>query len=303
MDLRQLATLRAVVEHGSFSAAAIALGISQPAVSGQIRSLEQRVGQRLFDRAGPRVSLTEAGRTVERYARRFADLESELDAAVSGLGSEVAGRLEIGSSTGPGEVLLPRLLGAFARLHPAVIVRLQVHDTQTVCDLVASGEIELGVVGADRPQRGLIFAPFMRDELVVIALPDHPLAGRGEVGLGEILTFPMVLQQEGSGVRLTLEAAAKAKGLHLLTGPASLELGLQQSAKAAVLDGLGITVISRLAVERELADGSIVAVTIAGDALARDFSLVRRSGRTSSTRAEAFVAFAEAARNVPLSTR
>jgi DNA-binding transcriptional LysR family regulator len=292
VDLRHLLTFRTVVDRGSFSAAADELDISQPAVSFQIRSLEQRLGHRLLDRSGRRVALTEAGELLLRYARRMLALEDELEREMGEVGTRIAGRLELGSSTGPGELLLPRLCGAFTRAYPDVRVSLVVQDTQTICDRVLDDELELGVVGAARPHRGLVFEPFVRDELIVIAPPGHPLASRGRLSLEELAAEPMILQQEGSGVRSTLEAALRESGLRPRDLTVTMELGLQQSVKAAVLDGLGITVISRLAVEREVAEGSLVALELIGPGLARDFSSVRHAGRTPSRLTTAFLEFA-----------
>lgn len=290
MDLRHLVTFCAVVDRGSFSAAAEDLGISQPAVSAQIRSLEERLGQRLLDRTG-RVTLTEAGQVLETYARRIIELEADLERAMGEVGDRIAGRLVVGSSTGPGEILLPRLLADFRAEHPDVTVSLVVHDTQTICDRVLDGELEIGIVGAARPQRGLEFTPFLRDELVLIAPPDHPLAGSGAITLADLAVTPLVVQQRGSGVRAVVEEALRAAG-HRLPEPVAMELGLQQSAKAAVLDGLGVTVISKLAVSREVADGRLVAIPIAGPELARDFVLVRAAGRTPTRLTTAFMDFA-----------
>ncbi len=292
MDLRHLVTFCAVVDRGSFSAAADELGISQPAVSAQIRILEERVGQRLFDRNGRRVGVTEAGRVLEAHARRMIALEGDLERAMGEVGERVSGRLQLGSSTGPGEVLLPRLLGMFRRAHPDVSVRLVVHDTQTICERVLDGELELGVVGAARAHRGLEYAPFLRDELVVIAPPDHALAGRTSIGLDELARLPLLMQQRGSGVRAVLEEALRAAGLRLQDLDVAMELGLQQSVKAAVLDGLGITVISRLTVEPEVADGRLVALAVDGHELARAFSVVRAAGKTPTRLTSAFLDFA-----------
>jgi DNA-binding transcriptional LysR family regulator len=221
-------------------------------------------------------------------------LEAELLREMEGLGTRVAGRLTLGSSTGPGEVLLPRLLASFRRTHPDVVVSLVVQDTQTVCDRVLDGELELGVVGAERPHRGLVFERFMRDDLVAIVPPGHPLAGRERVRLEDLRGEPFLMQQQGSGVRAVLEEALRARGMRLRDLDVVMELGLQQSVKAAVLDGLGITVISRLAVEREVAAGDLVAVEIEGDDLARDFHVVRHAGRTPSRVSTAFLEFARA---------
>jgi DNA-binding transcriptional LysR family regulator len=292
VDLRHLVTFRTVVDKGSFSQAAEELEVSQPAVSFQIRSLEERLGQRLLDRTGRRVSVTEAGEVVYRYARRMIGLEAELEREMGEIGTRVAGRLVLGSSTGPGEVLLPRLLGAFQRAHPEVRVSLVVSDTQTVCERVLDDELELGVVGAARPQRGLVFEPFVRDELVAIVPPGHRLATRSSVTLEELAAETMLLQQEGSGVRSVVEAAMREGGMRDRDLKVAMELGLQQSVKAAVLDGLGITVISRLAVEREVADGSLAALRLDGPGLERHFFAVRHSGRTPKRVTTAFMEFA-----------
>lgn len=292
MDLRQLLTLRTVVDKGSFSHAAEELGISQPAVSFQIRALEDRIGQRLLDRSGRRVTLTDAGRVVDSHARRMLALEDELMREVAGLSDHLSGPLVLGSSTGPGELLLPHLLGGFKRENPEVEISLVVQDTQTVCDRVLEDEIELGVVGAARPHRGLVFEPFVRDELVVICPPDHALAKRKRIALADLAAQPLILQQRGSGVRAVLEAAFRAAGIRMRDLDVTLEIGLQQSVRVAVLDGLGITVISRLAVDRDLAEGRLVAVEVEGAVLARDFSLVRHAGRTPSRVSEGFVEYA-----------
>ncbi len=292
MDLRHLQTFRAVVERGSFSAAAEGLEISQPAVSAQIRSLEERFGQRLIDRGGRRGRTTEAGDVLFRYAGRILQAEVELRRAIVEVGEGVGGRLELGASTGPGELIVPGLLGAFSAKFPEVDVRLGVFDSQTVCERALEDQIELGFVGAARPLRGLSVEPFLRDELVVIVLPGHAFAARESVSLGDLVGEPLLMQQQGSGVRAVLGDAMRAEGLRDRDVTVAMELGLQQSVKAGVLDGFGITVISRLAVEREVADGTLVAVPLAGKGLARDFCVVRAARRTPSRAGEAFMEFA-----------
>lgn len=294
MDLRHLVTLRTVVEKGSFSQAAEQLEISQPAVSFQIRALEARLGERLLDRSGRRVALTEAGEVVYGYARRMIGLEADMERAVGEVGTRIAGRLVLGSTAGPAELLLPRLLGSFHRAYPDVRVSLVVTDTQSVCDRVLDDELELGVVGAGRSQRGLEFEAFLRDELVLITPPGHHLAAAGAITLEQLSREPMLMQQEGSGVRAALEAALRDAGLRDRDLDIEMELGLQQSVKAAVLDGFGITVISRLAVEREVDEGTLVALPIREPELARDFSVVRHAGRTPRRVVAAFLEFARA---------
>ena len=300
MDLRHLRTLRTVVERGSFSQAADALEISQPAVSFQIRALEEALGQRPLDRSGRRIRLTEAGEIAHRHAMRMIALEGDLARELEELAGDIGGRLVLGSSTGPGELVLPRVLGRFAQAHPQVEVSLVVTDTQTVCDRVMDEELELGVVGAQRPHRGLEFTPFMSDELVAIVAPGHRWAAREDVDVRDLADEPMLMQQEGSGVRSVLERALRDAGVRDRDLHVTMELGLQQSVKAAVLDGLGMTVISRLAVEREVAEGTLVALTIRGAALAREFWLVRHAHRTPRRATRAFLDFAAAELGVAL---
>jgi DNA-binding transcriptional LysR family regulator len=294
VDLRSLLTFRTIIEKGSFSLAADALEISQPAVSAQIRSLEERLGHRLLDRSGRRVRTTEAGDVLNRFAEQVLALEDQLTRDLQELGSTVAGPLVIGSSTGPGELVLPHVVGRFAAAYPDVRVSLQVMDTHSVCELVLDGKLELGFVGAVGRQRGLAFEPLIRDELVVIVPPDHELAGRTSIELEELAKIPMLMQQKGSGVRSVLEDAMRTAGLRRRDLPVRMELGLQQSVKAAVLDGIGITVVSRLAVQREVEEGSLVALELLGPGIARDFQVVTREGRTLGRVSAAFLEFARA---------
>jgi DNA-binding transcriptional LysR family regulator len=294
VDLRSLLTFRTIIEKGSFSLAADALEISQPAVSAQIRSLEERLGHRLLDRSGRRVRTTEAGDVLNRFAEQVLALEDQLTRDLQELGSTVAGPLVIGSSTGPGELVLPHVVGQFAAAYPDVRVSLQVMDTHSVCELVLDGKLELGFVGAVGRQRGLAFEPLIRDELVVIVPPDHELAGRSSIELEELAKIPMLMQQKGSGVRSVLEDAMRTAGLRRRDLAVRMELGLQQSVKAAVLDGIGITVVSRLAVQREVEEGSLVALELLGPGIARDFQVVTREGRTLGRASAAFLEFARA---------
>src|SRR5580765_6894133 len=179
MDTRQLTAFCAVVDRRSFSQAAEVLGVSQPAVSLQIRALEGRLGTQLIDRSGRRVEPTEAGLRLYRGAQRLLALEEQLlEEVAAGDGGPLRGRLELGSSSGPGETVLPLLLCEFQQSHPGVTVALSVFDTQTVVDLVARRELELGVVGAARRHRSVVFEPFFRDEVVLACPPDHAFAGR-----------------------------------------------------------------------------------------------------------------------------
>jgi DNA-binding transcriptional LysR family regulator len=292
MDTRQLAAFCAVVERKSFSQAAEQLGVTQPAVSLQIRSLEKRVGQQLVDRSGRRVEPTEAGRRLYRNAQRMLALEEQL---LGELGDEsdaaLSGRLEIGASTGPGGTVLPMLLSEFQRRHPDVRVALSVSDTQRVVEQVARRELELGVVGAARRHRAVVFEPFFRDEVVLACPPGHPFAGR-TVTLDELREEPLIVMQEGAGVRQVIEDELRGVGMRLRDLDVRLELGLQESVRSAVAAGYGVTFISRSAIEADITAGTIAEASVEGLEPAREISLVRASGRAETRVAQAFVVFA-----------
>jgi DNA-binding transcriptional LysR family regulator len=292
MDTRQLAAFCAVVERKSFSQAAARLGVTQPAVSLQIRSLEQRLGRQLLDRSGRRVEPTEAGRRLYASAQRVLaaeeDLLEELAADEEGL---VTGTLELGASTGPGGTVVPLLLCEFQQRHPDVRVRLSVSDTQTVVEQVADRLLELGIVGAGRKHRGVVFEPFFRDEVVLACPADHGFAGK-TISLEQLKGEPLIVMQEGAGVRQVIEDELRKAGTRLRDLDVRLELGLQESVRSAVLGGHGVTFISRLAIEADLATGRIATTRVRGLDPVREIFLVRASGRSETRAARAFLAFA-----------
>jgi DNA-binding transcriptional LysR family regulator len=292
MDTRQLAAFCAVVERKSFSQAAARLGVTQPAVSLQIRSLEQRLGRQLLDRSGRRVEPTEAGRRLYASAQRLLaaeeDLLEELAADDEGV---VTGTFELGASTGPGGTVVPLLLCEFQQHHPDVRVRLSVSDTQTVVEQVADRLLELGIVGAGRKHRGVTFEPFFRDEVVLACPANHDLAGK-TISLEQLKNEPLIVMQEGAGVRQVIEDELRKAGTRLRDLDVRLELGLQESVRSAVLGGHGVTFISRLAIEADLAAGRIATARVRGLDPVREIFLARASGRSETRAARAFLAFA-----------
>ena len=292
MDTRQLAAFCTVVERRSFSQAAERLGVTQPAVSLQVRALEERLGQRLLDRSGRRVEPTEAGTRLYRNARRLLQLEEQLleDVAATD-GGGLTGTLAIGASTGPGAHLVPLLLCEFQRGHEELHVSLSIWDTHAVSERVAEREVELGVVGARRRHRSLAFEPLARDEIVLAVPPAHPAAG-GTLAADDLRDETLIVMQEGAGVRQVVEEELRRAGLKLRTLGPKLELGLQESVKSAVAAGYGVAFISRTAIEGELAAGTLAATRVAGIEPSRQLYVVRARGRPPSRAAEAFLAFA-----------
>jgi DNA-binding transcriptional LysR family regulator len=293
MDTRQLAAFCEVVDRKSFSQAADRLGVTQPAVSLQIRSLEKRLGTRLLDRSGRRVEPTEAGQRLYRAAQRMLSLEDQLleEVAEANGVAELRGELALGASTGPGGTVVPLLLCEFQRQHPQLSVELSVSDTNRIIEQVAERELELGVVGAAPRHRGVAFEPFFRDQVILVVPPKHAFAGR-QVSLEDLRREPLIMMQEGAGVRQVIEDELRGAGVRLRDLDVRLELGLQESVKSAVAAGFGVTFISRYGVEAELAAGTLAAAGVKGVEAAREISLVRPAGRSPTRAADAFVAFA-----------
>ncbi|HKP17368.1 MAG TPA: LysR family transcriptional regulator [Gaiellaceae bacterium] len=292
MDTRQLAAFCEVVERRSFSDAAARLGVTQPAVSQQVRALEQRLGTQLLDRSGRRVEPTEAGLRLYRGAQRLLALEDALLTELAEPTAPLRGTFELGASTGPAAIVMPLLVCEFQRDNPRLRVVLSVSDTQSVVEQVAERRLELGIVGAARRHRSVVFEPFFRDEVILACPPGHPFAGR-TVELDELRAGPLILMQPGAGVRQMLEDELRRNGRRLRDLEVPLELGLQESVRSAVQGGYGVAFISRRAVETDLAAGTLAEARVRGLDLAREIAIVRAAGRAGSAAAQAFVGFAQ----------
>src|SRR6476646_1654086 len=293
MDTRQLQAFCEVVERKSFSLAAERLGVTQPAVSLQVRSLEKRLGTQLLDRSGRRVEPTESGLRLYRGAQRLLQLEEDIVAELAEEATgALAGTFEIGASTGPGGVVLAQILCEFADAHPMLHVALFVYDTQTIVDRVADRTLQLGVVGAAPRHRGVEYEPFFHDTVVLACPPGHRFAGR-TIAFDDLRGETLIVMQEGAGVRQMIEDELQRAGLRLRDLDVRLELGLQESVTSAVRKGHGVTFISRSSVENDLAAGTLVEARVAELELEREIYLVRAAGRAETRAARAFVEFAK----------
>jgi DNA-binding transcriptional LysR family regulator len=287
MDTRQLAAFCAVVEKKSFSQAAERLGVTQPAVSLQIRALEKRLRAQLLDRSGRRVEPTEAGRRLYRNAQRVLAAEEQLLDELTE-GERISGRFELGASTGPGGSVVPLLLGELARTYPDRSVALTVADTHRIIELVADRALELGVVGFARRHRSVVFEPLFRDQVVLACPAGHRFAGK-TISLDQLREETLILMQEGAGVREAIEDELRSAGVRPRDFGARLELGLQESVRAAVEAGFGVTFISRSAIEAALAAGTLAEAHVKGLEPSRDIFLARAAGRTLTRAAQAFL--------------
>jgi DNA-binding transcriptional LysR family regulator len=288
MDLRQLEIFAKVAEMGSFSRAAEALHLTQPTVSEHIRALEDELGVRLLDRLGRGTATTRAGQLLLSYATRILALSREARQALEGYQGRMRGELVVGGSTIPGEYLLPAVIGRFREKFPEVSTRLVIGGSQAVVDWVADGRVELGVVGARLPQRGLEFHDLSPDEEVVVVPAGHPWQGRAQVTLEDLAREPLIIRERGSGTRAAFESALERAGVDLASLRVAGELGSNQAIKQAVKAGMGITVMSRIAVEDESRQGVLAFLRVRDLAVTRGFYVVTHRERSRSPVAEAF---------------
>lgn len=294
MQFSYLRTLIAVVERGGFSAAAQALGISQPAVSQQVQRLEKELGVMLL-RRGRRgiVEITLCGEAVLDFARTTLAAYDALREELDRQRDLVAGELRLAASTIPGEYLVPQLMADFRAQHPDVEARVTVGDTADVVRQVLAGECDLGFIGAPVERPGLTQERLATDEVVLAVYPGHPFAGREQVSWEEALAQPLILREQGSGTRQTVERALSAQGKALPPESVALTLGSTQAVVQAVRDRLGIGFVSRRAVTRVPPAERLPTVGIEGLALARDLFITYQATRITSPLLRAFLAFAQ----------
>ncbi|HVB77829.1 MAG TPA: LysR family transcriptional regulator [Candidatus Nitrosotalea sp.] len=286
VTFNELRTFVAVATQLSFSVAAQDLGLTQPSVSYQVKELESALGVALLDRAGKRVTLTEAGRVLHDYARRILNLLDEATLAMERLRGMERGTLRVGASTTVGIYVIPAALGAFKRLHPDLAVSLKIGNRQQLAEQVLSGAIDLAVYSDPARDPELAVSPFMDDELVLVVPADHALAGRHRLRLADLQTESFLTRELGSGTREAVEALARSAGVQLAV---AMELGSNSAIKQAVKGGLGVAVISRHALSLELARGDLVELDVAGFPIRRQWSIVHLRRRLLPAAVEGFV--------------
>jgi DNA-binding transcriptional LysR family regulator len=294
VDLRQLEIFAKVAELGSFSRAADALFLTQPTVSEHIRALEDELGVRLLDRLGRGASLTRAGQLLLAHAHRMLALSREARQAMDAFLGRMTGELLVGASTIPGEYMLPAVIGRFKQKYPDISITLLIGDSQGAVEWVAGGRVELAVVGARLPYRGVEYRELMADEVVVVFPAGHPWQRRSHVTLGDLRTEPLLIRERGSGTRAALERALADSEMDLSSFRIVGEMGSTQAIKQAVKAGVGVSVMSKRAVDEDCRTGSLACLEIRDLQLSRSFYLATHRDRSRSPLAETFRAFVEA---------
>jgi len=286
---RRLQVFHTVARLLSFTKAADSLHMTQPAVTFQIRQLEEYFNTRLFDRTHNRISMTEAGECVFDYADRIIALYNEMDNSVRELTGDVTGLLVIGASTTIAEYVLPSLLGEFRKLFPNVKLRLNVSNSLGIVHMVEANQVDVGIVESPVSNKNLAVEICWQDEMVVIVPPDHALAAKSSISVNDLVGVPFLCREEGSGSRevfLDYQKENDGPGLDL-----SMELGSPEAVKSAVEAGLGVSVVSRATVEKERKLGTVAAIPL-DPPLRRPFSLVYQRQKFRLKAMEEFLEFA-----------
>jgi DNA-binding transcriptional LysR family regulator len=272
---RRLQVFHTVARLLSFTKAAETLHMTQPAVTFQVRQLEEHFNTRLFDRTHNRISLTDAGTRVYEYSDRIFELYTELESAVREMTGDIRGVLMIGASTTIAEYMLPALLGDFKKKYPDVNVQLKVSNSDGIVHMVENNVIDLGVVESPVMNKNLLVEVCRIDQLVAVVSPQHPLAERESVTMTDLLEYPYICREEGSGTREVIAEYMNELGVNNNQVHLSMELGSPESIKGAVEAGMGVSIISLATIQKELKLKTLVALNL-DPALERPFSFVHQ---------------------------
>ncbi len=272
---RRLQVFHSVARLLSFTKAAESLHMTQPAVTFQVRQLEEHFNTRLFDRTHNKISLTEAGECVYARAEKIFEIYDDLENSVRALTGEISGVLILGASTTIAEYMLPALLGDFKEKYPDVNIRLKVSNTEGIVTMVENNVIDLGVVEAPVTNKNLAVEACRTDRLVAITPPGHDLAKAGKIPVRAIADYPFILREEGSGTREVIVDYLKEAGVDPASLNVIMELGSLEALKGAVEAGIGISIISRATLIKEIKLGSLEVIEL-DPPLERPFSFVHQ---------------------------
>ncbi len=289
---RRLQVFYTVAKQLSFTKAADILYMTQPAVTFQVKQLEEHFNTRLFERSHGKISLTPTGELVLGYAERVLALTGEMEARVGELTGQVTGPLMIGASTTIAEYQLPRILGEFKARFPQVQARLTVANSETVAAKVADHSLDVGLIEAPSHNPNLTTLACCEDELVMICAPGHSLASRSSVNARDIAVEPYVSREHGSGTREVVDGFFSDNGVNPDDLHIEMELGSREAIKGAVEAGLGVAIMSASTVTKEIQLGTLVAIPLA-PRLTRQLSMVYAPEKFRSKLLDAFINFVD----------
>jgi DNA-binding transcriptional LysR family regulator len=287
LTLRQLKVFEAVARHLNYTRAAEELHLTQPAVSMQVKQLEESLGVAFFEQLGKRIHLTDAGQELLGYARTITQQLDELEGVLNRMKGLGGGRLRISVAT-TANYFIPTLLGSFSRRYPDVTISLDVTNRETLLRQLTENTVDLVVMGQPPAEADVEAQVFMDNPLVVVAPPDHPLAKQKKIPLARLQEETFLVRESGSGTRIAMERFFSERGMRLKTG---MEVGSNEAIKQSVQAGLGLGLLSRATIEQELALERLAVLDVADFPIMRHWFVVHRKGKRLSAAAEAFKQF------------
>jgi DNA-binding transcriptional LysR family regulator len=287
VTFRQLRLLEAVARNGSFTRAAEELHLTQPAVSTQIKQLEEEVGLPLFEQLGKKIFLTEAGREVYAFSRTIAEQFRDVESVLDDMKGVKRGTLAL-TVTSTGKYFAPYLLAEFIKHHAGTQVHLEVTNREELVEQLQENIPDMAIMGTPPGGMELTAQAFLQNPLVITARPDHPLAQMGRIPLERLAEENFILRERGSGTRNAVERFFAERGVKLNT---SMEMSRNEAIKHAVMAGLGLGIVSLHTLEFELALDRIAILSVEGFPIMKEWYLVHRSAKRLSPIAQAFKAF------------
>lgn len=278
MDLHQLRVFVSVFKNKSFSKASDELYLTQPTVSDHVKSLEEELNCKLFDRLGRTIIPTKEAEALYSHAMEIIEKANNIKDFIDHLKKEVTGELVIGASTIPGTYLMPSIMVKFRKMYPSISFQILISDSRDIIEKILRHELLIGIVGAKLTNSQITYMPFLEDELIAVSSP--ALTKNKQLTLKELMKLPMVLREEGSGTRRETEKILEDKGISLEDIKVAGIFSSTDAIKQAVKAGLGVSILSRLSVKDELKYGIFKEIKLSDIQMKRKFYIVTHKKRT-----------------------
>ena len=289
MEDHKLRVFCTVAETGSFSKASEIIHLTQPAVSLQIQALEELYETKLFDRTSSSVLLTPSGEILYKYAKEILTLYSQAEKDIGEITGLVKGSISIGASTTVGNYLLPLVISDFKIENPKIKIHLLVGNTKRVVDLLNAGNLDIGIVEGEIKKYKIISEKLISDEMMLIIPSEHPWAKKKDISMLDIIKEPFIFREEGSGTRQVIEKYLNKRGITTQKMNISTILGSTEAIKEAVSRGIGMSIVSKWTVRKEIKAGELKTILFKEGRMLRDFSLIFNKNTVTSYAVEEFL--------------
>lgn len=291
MEDHKLKVFCTVAETKSFSKTSEIIHLTQPAVSLQIQALEEIYETKLFDRSSSTVTLTPAGEILYKYAKEILGLYANVEKVIGEITGLVKGSISIGASSTIGNYLLPGVITDFKKAHLKIKIHLLVGNTKRVVDMLNSGSIDVGLVEGEVSRQKMVVEKLIPDELLLVVPAHHPWAKKKDIPISELTKEPFIFREGGSGTRQMIEMFLAKYGISPNNMKVAMVLGSTEAIKEAVENGLGVSILSRWAVRKEIKYGTLQLLRIKEERVNRDFSLIINKSSVSSHAVDEFLTY------------